>query len=152
MTRCVVKKSRPMFDLDHFKSVNDQFGHLVGDLVLKQVAEAVHLKIRKGDYLSRYGGEEFVLVLPDTRRTRAMELAERLKLVIGALRIKTPEGDTVKITASFGVAALKKDDDREGLIKKADDMLYKAKAAGRNKVMPQIKLINSPTEFRSQDE
>jgi diguanylate cyclase (GGDEF)-like protein len=141
-----------MFDLDHFKGVNDQFGHLVGDLVLRKVAEAIQLKIRKGDYLSRYGGEEFVLVLPDTKRTRAMELAERLKQVVHSLRVKTPEGDTVKITSSFGVASLRKDDDRQGLIKKADDMLYKAKAAGRNRVMPQIKLLDSLTEFRSQDE
>ena len=141
-----------MLDLDHFKGVNDQFGHLIGDLVLRKVAEAIQLKIRKGDYLSRYGGEEFVLVLPDTKRTRAMELAERLKQVLYALRVKTPEGDTVKITASFGVASLRKDDDREGLIKKADDMLYKAKAAGRNRVMPQIKLLDSLTEYRSQDE
>ena len=141
-----------MFDLDHFKRVNDQYGHLVGDLVLRKVAEAIQSKIRKGDYLSRYGGEEFVLVLPDTKRTRAMELAERLKQVVAALQIKTPEGDTVKITASFGVASLRKDDDREGLIKKADDMLYKAKAAGRNRVMPQIKLLDSLPEHRSQDD
>jgi len=141
-----------MLDLDHFKGVNDQFGHLIGDLVLGKVAEAVQSKIRKGDYLSRYGGEEFVLVLPDTKRARAMELAERLKQVVYAMRVKTPEGDTIKITASFGVASLRKDDDREGLIKKADDMLYKAKAAGRNRVMPQIKLLDSLTEYRSQDE
>ena len=141
-----------MVDLDHFKRVNDRFGHLMGDLVLKKVAEAIQATIRKGDYLSRYGGEEFVLVLPDTKRTRAMELAERLKQVVGALRIKTSGGDIVRITASFGVAALRKEDDREGLIKIADDMLYKAKAAGRNKVMPQIKLLNSQTEYRSQGE
>jgi diguanylate cyclase (GGDEF)-like protein len=128
-----------MMDLDHFKKINDRHGHLVGDIVLQKVAEAIHSKIRKGDYLARYGGEEFVLVLPDTKRPRAMELAERLRQVIQDLEIKT-DTDTVKITASFGVASLRDNNERNDLLEEADSMLYKAKSGGRNRVMPQIKL------------
>ena len=131
-----------MMDLDHFKGVNDKHGHLVGDIVLKKVAEALHSKIRKGDYLARYGGEEFVLVLPDTKRPRAMELAERLKQVIQELVIQTDTG-TVKITASFGVASSRDNNNRDSLLEEADAMLYQAKAAGRNRVMPQMKLLQT---------
>jgi len=140
-----------MLDLDHFKKVNDRYGHLAGDLVLKRVAEAVLSRIRKGDYLARYGGEEFVLVLPDTKRLRAMELAERLKQVIRKLEIKTNEGEAVKITASFGVAALKNNMTRDSLLEKADAMLYQAKAAGRNRVMPQMKLLQPSSKNDSQN-
>ena len=132
-----------MLDLDHFKIVNDQHGHLVGDLVLKRVSEAILSKIRKGDYLARYGGEEFVLVLSDTKRPRAMELAERLKQVLNTLEIKTADGEIVKITASFGVASLRNSSDKDTLLKEADAMLYQAKASGRNQVMPQMKLLHT---------
>lgn len=138
-----------MLDLDHFKNINDKYGHLVGDLVLKRVAEAISAKIRKGDYLARYGGEEFVLVLPDTKRPRAMELAERLKQVIENLEIKT-NADMIRITASFGVASLRESQARDGLLEEADAMLYQAKAAGRNRVMPQIKLLQPETKNDSQ--
>jgi len=132
-----------MMDLDHFKKVNDKYGHLAGDMVLKKVAEAVHSKIRKGDYLTRYGGEEFVLVLPDTKRPRAMELAERLKQVIQNLEVKTDAGAIVRITSSFGVASLRDNNERDSLLEEADAMLYQAKAGGRNRVMPQIKLLQA---------
>ncbi|MBW1961187.1 MAG: GGDEF domain-containing protein [Deltaproteobacteria bacterium] len=132
-----------MFDLDHFKGVNDKYGHLVGDTVLKNICQAIHSKIRRGDYLARYGGEEFVIVLPDTKRPRAMELAERLKQVIENLTTETRDGKTIKITASFGVAALKRNSDKIRLLKEADNMLYKAKAGGRNMVMPQMRLLNT---------
>ncbi len=138
-----------MVDLDHFKNVNDKYGHLVGDLVLKRVAEAISAKIRKGDYLARYGGEEFVLVLPDTKRPRAMELAERLKQVVRNLEIKTDD-HTVKITASFGVASLRDSQARDGLLEEADAMLYQAKSAGRDRVMPQIKLLQTESKNDSQ--
>lgn len=140
-----------MLDLDHFKNVNDKYGHLVGDLVLTRVVEAISGKIRKGDYLARYGGEEFVLVLPDTKRRRAMELAERLKQVIRNLEIKT-DSDTVRITASFGVASLRERQERDGLLEEADSMLYQAKAAGRDRVMPQIKLLQTDAKNDSQNQ
>jgi diguanylate cyclase (GGDEF)-like protein len=132
-----------MFDLDHFKKVNDKYGHLAGDTVLKEVAQAILSKIRRGDYLARYGGEEFVIVLPDTKRPRAMELAERLKQEVENLEITTRDKETIKITASFGVTSLKSQSDRTALLKQADTMLYKAKQSGRNIVMPQMKLLNT---------
>jgi diguanylate cyclase (GGDEF)-like protein len=135
-----------MFDLDHFKKVNDKYGHLAGDTVLKKVSQAILSKIRKGDYLARYGGEEFIIVLPDTKRPRAMELAERLKQVVEKLNIETRDREIINITASFGVAALKNNSNKTELIKEADDMLYKAKASGRNMVMPQMKLLNTQSQ------
>ncbi len=135
-----------MFDLDHFKKVNDQYGHLAGDTVLKKVSAAILAKIRKGDYLARYGGEEFIIVLPDTKRPRAMELAERLKQVVENLTIETRDGEIIQITASFGVAALKNNSDKVSLIEQADGMLYKAKVSGRNMVMPQMKLLNAQSQ------
>ncbi|RJQ58694.1 MAG: GGDEF domain-containing protein [Desulfobacteraceae bacterium] len=135
-----------MMDLDHFKRINDRFGHLMGDAVLKRVSEAVVAKIRKGDYLVRYGGEEFVLVLPDTKRPRAMELAERIKQVVQDLEIKATNGEGIRVTASFGVASLKAGQDKDALIQEADSMLYQAKAGGRNRVMPQMKLLHNTSK------
>ncbi|MFH0725848.1 MAG: GGDEF domain-containing protein [Pseudomonadota bacterium] len=125
-----------MFDVDHFKHVNDTFGHPAGDAVLKAISDTVLSAIRKGDYLARYGGEEFMVVLPDTRMARAMELAERLREIIENLEIKLPNEKYIRKTASFGVATLREHDGRESLVQAADTMLYQAKAAGRNRVMP----------------
>lgn len=127
-----------MFDVDHFKQVNDTHGHLVGDNVLKSIAGAVRGAIRKGDYLARYGGEEFIVVLPDTKMPRAMELAQRLRQVIENLEIPLPGGTVLSKTASFGVASLREHDTRDSIVKAADAMLYLAKSAGRNRVMPKL--------------
>ena len=130
-----------MFDLDHFKSVNDTHGHQAGDRVLCGIAKAIGTEIRKGDFLSRIGGEEFVLVLPHTKKSRAMELAERLRLVVQNLQPDSGEGKTIKVTASFGVASLREHSDKESLLEEVDMMLYMAKENGRNMVMPQLKLL-----------
>jgi diguanylate cyclase (GGDEF)-like protein len=129
-----------MFDIDHFKQVNDTFGHPAGDAVLAQVAAAIRNAIRKGDYLVRYGGEEFVVVLPDTRIRRAMGLAGRLRRILETLDIRLPDGKIIQKTASFGVASLKPGWDGRCLLKEADTMLYQAKALGRNVVMPKFEL------------
>jgi len=129
-----------MFDIDHFKRVNDDFGHPAGDVVLTQVAAAVRNTVRKGDYLIRYGGEEFIVVLPETEMSRAMELADRLRRILENLAIRLPDGREIRKTASFGVASLRKDWDAEQLVKEADRMLYRAKAMGRNMVMPRLNL------------
>lgn len=125
-----------MLDVDHFKLVNDTCGHPAGDAVLKAISDAVFGAIRKGDYLARYGGEEFMVVLPDTRMPRAVELAERLRIIIENLEIPLPDGRKIRKTASFGVATLREHDDRKSLVQAADANLYKAKAAGRNQVVP----------------
>jgi diguanylate cyclase (GGDEF)-like protein len=130
-----------MFDIDRFKEINDTYGHQAGDAVLESVSLTVQSEIRRGDLLARYGGDEFVAVLPYTRRSRAMELAERLRRVIETLPIEVTGGKNIKATASFGVACLSRHANGENLLKEADAMLYRAKANGRNRVMPQLKLF-----------
>ena len=124
-----------MFDLDHFKSVNDTYGHLGGDEVLKEVCRLVRRNIRAEDIFARYGGEEFIAILSETDKTHAIELADRLRQQISALRIPF-NNRTIRVTASFGVAQLGADADIVKLVEDADSMLYKAKFNGRNTVMP----------------
>ncbi|HUV50602.1 MAG TPA: GGDEF domain-containing protein [Anaerolineae bacterium] len=123
-----------MFDIDHFKQVNDTYGHPAGDAALKAISKAVLNAIRKEDYLARYGGEEFVVVLPDTKTPKAMELAQRLRTVIENLDIAITREQSIRKTASFGVATLSENDDQKSLVNAADVMLYQAKSAGRNRV------------------
>lgn len=127
-----------MFDIDYFKQVNDGFGHPAGDAVLIQIAAAVRAAVRREDYLIRYGGEEFIVVLPDTELRRAMELAGRLRRILETLDIRLPDGRTIRKTASFGVSSLQKGWDANRLVAEADRMLYQAKALGRNTVMPKL--------------
>ena len=124
-----------IFDLDHFKSVNDTYGHLGGDEVLKAVSRLVHENIRTEDVFARYGGEEFIAILPETDKIHAIELADRLRQKICALRIPF-NNLTIRVTASFGVAQLGASADIVKLVEDADSMLYKAKLNGRNAVMP----------------
>lgn len=132
-----------MFDLDHFKKINDTYGHLGGDLVLKEVALLVKENIRKVDVLARYGGEEFIAILPETDKVKAMELADRLRARIAALRIPH-NGNTIRVTASFGVAEYAANTDMALFIEDADTMLYKAKLNGRNTVMPGLIKVCPP--------
>ncbi len=132
-----------MFDLDHFKNVNDTHGHLGGDEVLKEVAHLIKENMRRGDILARYGGEEFIAILPETDKIKAMELADRLRCKIAALRI--PYNDnSIRVTASFGVSELEPNTDISRLIEDADNMLYKAKVNGRNTVMPGLIKVCAP--------
>jgi diguanylate cyclase (GGDEF)-like protein len=124
-------------DLDHFKEVNDRFGHLAGDNLLKQVAEELRQGLRSTDGLGRYGGEEFLLVFPETTMAGAAEVAEKLRRRIEGLRI--PVGDTtVEVRISIGLALLDDlPDDAQNtqeLIHAADKALYQAKEKGRNRV------------------
>ncbi|MDA0662055.1 MAG: PleD family two-component system response regulator [Proteobacteria bacterium] len=123
-----------MFDIDFFKRVNDAHGHAVGDAVLQELASRVSGKLRSFDTVARMGGEEFVIVLPDTNVTIACAVAERLRQDIETTGFAAP-GLTAKlpITISIGVAtALESGDTSEAILKRADDALYRAKAAGRN--------------------
>jgi diguanylate cyclase (GGDEF)-like protein/PAS domain S-box-containing protein len=120
-----------MIDIDHFKDVNDRFGHGVGDDVLREVADVIGRAIRGDDALIRWGGEEFLLLLPGARRGHALELAERLRARVAGLAI---EG-LPAVTVSIGVDELNADETgAEAAIERADQRMYAAKAAGRNRV------------------
>ncbi len=124
-----------MADIDNFKQINDTHGHLAGDEILRTIATKMHSLMRSYDFVGRYGGEEFLVVLPDCSPEYAASFAERLRLAVSTDRIAIPAG-SVAVTMSFGVAASgsgrRKDVDL--LVKGADDALYQAKKFGRNRV------------------
>lgn len=124
-----------MMDLDHFKKVNDLYGHLTGDRVLKGIAERCKNTLRELDILARYGGEEFVILLPECDFERALQVAERLRTTISDKPFTT-ERDLIWVTASLGVSALPAGSEKTlmELVREADLSLYHAKSAGRNKV------------------
>ena len=134
-----------MFDLDHFKKINDTYGHLAGDKVLQEVVSLMQKSMRTGDILARYGGEEFIAILPETGKIKAMELADRLRIKISK-KVIVHNDDTIKVTASFGVSELNRRADMTRIIQDADTMLYKAKLNGRNTVMPGLFKIISNKE------
>jgi len=125
-----------VLDLDWFKLVNDTFGHLFGDEVLREVGQCLPGALRDYDLAGRFGGEEFVLLLPCTRAADAYRVAERVRCRIAGLQLRAPTGQTVRITASVGVAALEEGARRElnDLLAAADAALYQAKREGRNQV------------------
>lgn len=125
-----------MVDLDHFKHINDTYGHLAGDHVLKMVGRSLQRSLRREDILARYGGEEFSIILPETSRERAAEVAERLRRAV-AKRAYSFDGFPIPVTVSVGVADLRADDDEFGrsLIQRADRNLLQAKEDGRNRVV-----------------
>lgn len=130
-----------LVDIDHFKEINDRYGHPAGDRVLQQVAQALSQGLRASDVLARHGGEEFVLLLPATDTLRAREIAERLRIEISRIRPEIPASKATTVTVSIGVAALEPahrsrlEDPGLWLIRSADEVLYQAKAQGRNRVV-----------------
>jgi diguanylate cyclase (GGDEF)-like protein len=133
-----VKTGQPlvvvMADLDHFKAVNDEHGHLAGDLVLKDVAGRIRAALREFDLVGRYGGEEFVVLLENTSLHTARQVAERIRRRIGGEPINT-DNAAVKITISQGLALFREGDSVQSLLKRADQAMYRAKTAGRNCVV-----------------
>jgi diguanylate cyclase (GGDEF)-like protein/PAS domain S-box-containing protein len=141
-----------MFDADHFKDVNDQHGHVAGDHVLAAIAQAATSVLRKSDVLGRVGGEEFAILLPDTKLPGALVLAERVRAAVAAVELQTadiapdssvdstreppaaPPESFIRATISLGVAELRPDETFENLLKRADRALYSAKDLGRNRV------------------
>jgi len=119
-----------LLDIDHFKNVNDRFGHGVGDEVLRRVAEAMGRTLRASDLAARWGGEEFLVVLTDTRLDGARMCAERIRAAIEALTVPR----VGHVTISAGVAELTPGEDLSVALLRADEMLYKAKGSGRNRV------------------
>ena len=122
-----------IFDIDFFKNINDQYGHLAGDHVLRELARIVQERIRRDEVFARYGGEEFVIVLPETPLSGGVALAENLRG-----RVETHafafQGERIPVTISVGCAMLGEEKTAAELIQRADDKLYEAKRGGRNKV------------------
>jgi two-component system cell cycle response regulator len=125
-----------MFDIDRFKTVNDSYGHLCGDFVLRELAERIRATVRKEDLFARYGGEEFAMVLVETSEPDAVVAAERLREMIANHQFRF-ETTPLKLTISVGVATLTDDSDMTptDLLRAADEKLYQAKRTGRNKVV-----------------
>ena len=120
-------------DIDHFKSINDTFGHLSGDKVLKLVAGCIEKNVRVSDFVARYGGEEFVIMMPETSLQDATKAADKVRKAIDECAFHF-KAKPVSITASFGVAQIREDDSIDTLFERADKALYKAKQGGRNQV------------------
>lgn len=123
-----------MLDLDHFKTINDRYGHLTGDCMLKIVVEQIRHCVRDSDPVFRYGGEEFTVLLSNTDAAGAARLAERIRATTAQLETLC-EGHLVRVTLSAGVAELNPDDGPERLLLRADRALYQAKQEGRNRVV-----------------
>lgn len=123
-----------MLDLDHFKMVNDEFGHSMGDRVLKEAALCLSSCIRQTDMCFRYGGEEFLIMLSNAEHAGALRIAERIRQSISAMTFQHEKGP-LQITTSIGVATMTLDDNRETLLHRADMALYQAKHNGRNQVV-----------------
>ncbi|MFT8334983.1 MAG: GGDEF domain-containing protein [Acetobacter orientalis] len=123
-----------MLDIDHFKNINDTYGHPGGDRVLKQVAERIQNTVRPSDFLFRYGGEEFLIILTEIDGLAALKIAERLRETIENVPFIMPDETQLTVTASLGVANYDGHPDPDVLISNADRALYKAKQNGRNQV------------------
>lgn len=127
--------SMVIFDIDHFKSVNDNYGHPAGDAVLKQLAARVAETIRTEDVLARYGGEEFAILCRDINEDDATLLGERLRLHVEVAPFDLPDGTELSVTVSVGVSELREFSTAKELIDAADKALYRAKETGRNQVI-----------------
>ncbi len=131
-----------MLDIDHFKKVNDTWGHAAGDAVLRELAQRIESEVRASDVAARYGGEEFVVLLPDTTVNAASTLAERIRAAVSSSPIDLPCGEAITITASIGIAEASPRSGEndlktmgDALIARADVALYAAKSAGRDRVV-----------------
>jgi diguanylate cyclase (GGDEF)-like protein len=122
-------------DIDFFKKINDSYGHNAGDEVLKTLAKHCRNALRRTDIFARFGGEEFVILLPDTPLEQGLQKAERLREMLAAAPTEITSGETIRFTASFGVAERAEQHQQiEDLLSAADQALYKAKRTGRNRV------------------
>ncbi|HLV78114.1 MAG TPA: GGDEF domain-containing protein [Marinobacter sp.] len=132
-----------LIDLDLFKRVNDDYGHDAGDAALQQFAELVRKVIRQTDVAGRWGGEEFLILLPDTTLLQALTLAERLRAEVAATEFRH-QGHTLPVTISAGVCSISKAGSVNELLKQADIHLYAAKSDGRNRIAPRVRSQDSP--------
>jgi two-component system cell cycle response regulator len=126
-----------MLDVDHFKAINDSYGHAAGDEVLREFALRIRRSIRGLDLACRYGGEEFLVVMPETDLSAAALAAERLRRRIASDPFPIQRGErAMEVTISVGIAALAEGEDPASVLKRADEALYRAKRDGRNRVVP----------------
>ena len=123
-----------LLDLDHFKNINDHFGHSVGDQVLVNVAKCLANNLRDRDMIGRFGGEEFILLLPNTKPAQAYSVAERCRVAIAELSFMSEDHQEFSISASFGISSTLSANEPHLIISQADQALYAVKAAGRNQV------------------
>lgn len=122
-------------DLDHFKKINDRYGHFLGDMVLKSFTREVSASLRAGDIFSRWGGDEFSIVLPQSDREGAMKVAEKIRALVHQITVKTDEGE-IHFTVSLGVTEIRADEkDASEMIERADKALYEAKKEGRDRTV-----------------
>lgn len=136
-TRAQVPLALMILDVDHFKSINDQFGHLAGDMALVEFAKVITQTIRSEDTAARLGGEEFAIVLPNTDLNSAIVIAERLRQNVANMLI-AHETEVISLSVSIGVSRLTNADDLEAFIGRADQAMYAAKSAGRNCVQHEL--------------
>ncbi|WP_022664118.1 GGDEF domain-containing protein [Desulfospira joergensenii] len=133
-----------MLDLDHFKKVNDTYGHLVGDSLLRGISQIMKIHLRGSDIAARYGGEEFLVILPETELAGAQVVAGKIQKSLASKEWKVKESGKSMgvVTASMGIAVYAGNESPEDLIKRADQALYMAKKTGRNKIITQEALVN----------
>jgi diguanylate cyclase len=147
-----VKNGEPlsllMFDIDHFKSFNDNYGHLTGDQVLRLVAMSLKATIKGQDITARYGGEEFAVVLPNTALRQALTVADHIRRAVMSKELKKKSTGEIlgRVTISVGVSMLQPGDDTDSLIERADACLYAAKRNGRNRVVCEADPEYTPTD------
>ncbi|MEL7607545.1 MAG: GGDEF domain-containing protein [Sedimentibacter saalensis] len=125
------------FDIDNFKRVNDNYGHMTGDKVIQDIVLSIQNKIRSTDIFARWGGEEFVILLPNTGNDQAAEMAERMRIAIEKITVSESEN----ITCSFGIATLRENESSESFIKRGDKLLYEAKRRGKNIVVYEMEVL-----------
>jgi len=130
-----------IFDIDDFKQVNDTYGHQVGDAILKNLAHFLKGNLRTSDFISRFGGEEFIAILPSTEMEKARRVAEKMRHLLGKKVFEDKKGAVkIKITVSIGISQCTPGDTVDNLIKRADDALYMAKNDGKNAIFTEADL------------
>ena len=132
-----------LLDLDHFKNINDHFGHSIGDQVLVELAKCLANNLRDRDMIGRFGGEEFILLLPNTKPAQAYNVAERCRVAIAELSFMSEDHQEFSISASFGISSTLSANEPHLIISQADQALYAVKAAGRNQVKVFTELLSN---------
>jgi diguanylate cyclase (GGDEF)-like protein/PAS domain S-box-containing protein len=138
-------------DLDHFKRVNDRYGHPEGDRALRVVSATLSANLRPGDTVARWGGEEFIVLLPNVMADTLLAVAERLRALIKTSRCETNEGVPIRLTVSIGATMARHTDSEHKLLQRADELLYDSKAAGRDRITHDVEPVsrNTSSVFRT---